>query len=133
MAKLPKQKKILPDQFPKQDFMPELLTPLNSFMDDVTSALNKSLTFKENIAGEVLTVTIDGIYPIDVLWTNKSRPVAAWLGYCRELSGVHTNFTDPLFLDWEMAANDKFRINNITGLAASNTHKYQVVIIAING
>jgi hypothetical protein len=133
MARLPDQRKILPEDFPEQKWIPALLSPLNRFFEDVVRALNKGLTFKENIAGEILTVTIDGVFPLDVRWTNMSPPIAAWIGKCRETSGNHTNFTDPLFLDWELTASGQFRINNITGLTATMANKFSVTIIAITG
>lgn len=133
MARLPDQRKISPEEFPDQSFMPRLLGPINRFFEEVVRALNKGLTFKENISGELITVTIDGTYPLDVRWTNANPPVAAWIGKCRETSGNHTNFSAPLFLDWEIASNGSFRINNITGLTASMTSKFNVTIIAITG
>lgn len=133
MARLPKQGKILAEEFPEEKFMPKLLSPINDFFADVVSALNKSLTFKENIAGDVITATIDGVYPLDIRWTNKSRPIAAWIGSCREVTGTHTTFTTPLFLDWEMSSMGAFRINKVVGLTATSSVKFTITIVAITG
>ncbi len=133
MARLPKRNKILAEDFPKQDFMPKLLEPINSFSEDMVLALNKGLTFQENMASETLTVTIDGVYPLDLKWTNKSRPIGAWIINCREVSGAHTTFTTALYLDWEMTASGSFRVNNIAGLTASSANKFTTTIIAIVG
>ncbi len=133
MARLPETRKILPEDFPDQKFMPKLLQPINRFFESMVQALNKGITFRENIDGDLILVSIDGIYPIDIPWTRPSAPAAAWIGKCREASEAHTNFTDPLFLDWEYTASGKFRINNVTGLTASSTNKFNITIIAITG
>lgn len=133
MARLPKQNKILPEDFPKQDFMPKLAEPINRFFEDVILALNKSLTFKENMASETLTVIIDGVYPLNIKWVNKSRATGAWITSCREVSGTHVTFTTPLFLDWEMNTDGSFRINSVVGLTATSANKFVVNIIAITG
>lgn len=135
MARLPRQNKILAEDFPDQkSWIPKLLLPLNGFFEDVISALNKNLTFKENMAGDILTATADGVYPIDLKWTNRAKPIAAWIGQCREISGTHTTITTALYLDWEMTPGGAFRINNIAGLSGeTTTNKFEVTIIAITG
>lgn len=133
MAKLPPPIKIRNEDFPKLDWMPQLLAPINRFVDDVIRSLNKQLTVTDNMDGALLTVIVDGTYPLDVKWTGRSLPKAAWIGQCRETTGDHTNFTNPLFLDWGFTADGLFRINNITGLTASGTNKFTVTIVAIAG
>lgn len=133
MARLPTQNKILPEDFPKQDFMPQLLAPINKFFQDMILALNKGLTFQQNMAAEILTVNIDGNFPLDVRWVNKSKSIGAWIVNCRETSGSHVTFTTPLYLDWEMKSTDTFKINSIVGLSATSTNVYTVTIIAITG
>lgn len=143
MARLPKQSRILSEDFPKQDFMPKLLEPLNQFFQDVISSLNKNLTFKENIAGDVLTVSIDcsslntgvyyPIYPIDLKWTNTSRAMAAWIGQCREINGNQVLQGQSLYLNWSMSETGSFRINEIPGLHTTSATKFQLTIIAITG
>lgn len=131
MAKLPVKRKIQPEDFPDQKWLPNLLAPINQFFSDVFNALNKNLTWTDNIAGEILTVVVDGSFPLDVKWTNISRPSAAWIGYCRETSNNHTAFTNGLFLDWEMPSNNVFRINGIPGITPTNTNKYTVTIVTL--
>ncbi len=143
MARLPKQNRILSEDFPKQDFMPKLLEPINQFFQDVISSLNKNLTFKENIAGDVLTVTIDcnqldtGVYypsyPIDLKWINKSRAMAAWIGQCREINGNQVLEGQSLYLNWDMSETGNFRIIEIPGLSTSTAKKFTITIIAITG
>jgi hypothetical protein len=134
MAKLPGQKRILTEDFPDQKkWIPALLGPVNKFFEDITRALNKNITIAENMNGDVLTVTIDGVYPLDIAWKLTSPPVAAFIGQCREVNGAHTTFTNALFLDWEFTAAGTFRINNIAGLTASSTNRYRLIIVTFAG
>lgn len=134
MAKLPFQNQILPENFPEQkSWIPNLLSPINSFMQNVIRALNKNLTFNENFDGAVLTVTIDGTFPLDVLWDNRNRPTVAFIGSCREVSGNHTVINTAIYLDWEMSIDGKFRINNIAGLSASSSNPFTLKIVALVG
>lgn len=133
MAKLPEQRKLSPEEFPKQDWIAALLSPLNRFIDDVVRIFNKQITIKDNFDGDLITAIIDGTFPLDVKWSRQNPPKAAWIGQCREISNNHTNFTDPLFLDWEYTASGAFRINNITGLTATSANKFNITIIAIAG
>lgn len=130
MPKLPQTKIVLESLSNKKE-MTELLDQLNPIIATIRQALNKNLTFRENLAAEILTVTIDGTYPFDVKWPNKNRPIAAWIGQCRETSGTHVAISTALYLDWEMITNDTFRINGIAGLSASATNKFYVTILTI--
>lgn len=133
MAKLPQQNKILPENFPEQKFMPQLLSPINSFISQVILALNKNLTFTENMAGQILAVTIDGTFPLNLQWTLPQKPVAIWIGNCRETSGTHSTVTTALYVDWEMNPKGQLQINNIAGLSASSANRFHVTLLAITG
>lgn len=134
MASIPTQKKILIENFGKEkDWIGALLEPLNKFMDEVTRALNRQLTFKENLSADIKTVVIDGNYPQRFKWTLPSKPVAAWIGQARELSENHTTITEALYLDWEMTADGMVQINNIADLNASTSNKFNVTIVLITG
>jgi hypothetical protein len=134
MAKLPPQKRILPENFPDQSkWIPRLLEPMNRFMEDINRALNNQLTFSENLSSEVRTVQVDGNYPLRMPWALKAKPIGAWIIACREISGNHTVFTTPLFLDWEYNEAGQFQINSVVGLTATATDKFNLTYIAITG
>ncbi len=126
--------KIRPEDYPKQkEFMPSLSSIINLSFTSLVQLFNKNITFRENIAGDILTVNIDGNFPVNVRWTNKSMPIAAWIGKCYETSGKHTNYSSALFLDWEMLSNSEFRINAIPGLTATTANPFKLTIVAITG
>ena len=134
MAKLPDQRKILIEDFPQQkSWIGALLAPINRFFEDVLRIFNKGITIQENMDAAILTVNIEGVYPVDMAWTLKSTPKAAFLGQCRERDGNHTALTDPLFLEWEYTSSGKFRITNIVGLTSSSTNKFIATIVVFTG
>lgn len=134
MARLPQISKILQEKFPSDvEWIPELIEPINDVIGSYIDAVNHGITFKDNIAGDILVADVNGIYPLDIKWTNRNRPIAAWIGQCREKSNVHTTFSSPLFLDWEFTQSGFFRINNIAGLTVSSENRFNVTIIAITG
>ena len=133
MAKLPTIKKILPEQFPDLKWMPEFSQHINRFMEEVSRALNNQLTFSENMSAVIKTVQLDGIFPVKFSWTLPSKPVAAWIGQCREVTGEHTVIMTALYLDWEFNNDGMFQINGVAGLTPIPTNKFNITIVAITG
>lgn len=135
MAKLPTQKRITPETFPDQEkWIPQLLEPLNRFMEEVTRALNNELTVNENLDAVVRTVELDGTYPVKFKWERKNRPRAAWIGQCRETSENHVTLSTPIYLDWVYTQEGMFQINDVVGLTGpSASNKFNLTIIAIAG
>ena len=133
MAKLPTAKKILSESFPQLPWLPELIRPLNSFIESVTAALNQGLTFNENLDALVRNVTLDGTWPVKVAWPKTNKPVACWVGQCRKLNADHTTITTALYLDWEFAADGTLQLNNVAGITPTETSKYVLTLVAITG
>lgn len=131
--KVPSIKRILPERFPELKWMPELLAPLNSFLEQIVAGVNRGLRISENFDGEVKTITVDNTaggegFPVKFRWTRTSTPTVAWIGRAREVTGAHTAFADPLFLDWEMTADGYFKVLGVPGLPAA---KFNIIIIAL--
>lgn len=133
MARLPTFQRILPEDFPELEWLPRFAEPLNRFMEEVTAALNQQLRVSENMDGIVKVVQIDGTYPKKFQWPLKIRPVAAWVGQCREIDENHTTRSTAVDLDWEFTADGQFQINAVPGLTAALDDKFNLTIIAITG
>jgi len=134
MARTPTQKRITAESFPEQsEWIGQLLEPLNKFMDDVTRSLNNELTVGANFDGVVQVVKLDGNYPVKFKWPRTSKPKAAWIGQCREVSENHTTITTALYLDWEYVQDGSFQINKVAGLSPTTTNPFNVTVIAITG
>lgn len=132
--KTPELQRLILEEFPdQQEWIENLLSPINLFFQTVVNALNKQLTFSDNIDCEFYTQKVSGAYPIDLVWGRKALPRAAWIGYAREAAGEHTTFTSPLFLDWEFTSDGLFRINSIVNLGDTDAIPFNVRIIAVTG
>ena len=125
-------KKILQENLPSYGWLNSIVAPVNKGFEDIQRILNNGLTFGQNISSAINTVTLDGTYPVYVSWRLPAKPVGAWLIYCRELSGPHTNFSSALYLDWEWDG-ERIKINAVPGITATPTAKYTATFIAVTG
>lgn len=134
MAKLPSITKILRENLPKDSWVDVLISPINRFMEQITQALNKQLTFSDNFDGQVFSnVTVDGTYPLTLNWERSVRPVGVWIVQAKPISATHTPFSSALFVDWEFTSDGKINILAIPGLSASVSTKYYINLIAVTG
>jgi hypothetical protein len=132
--KLPQQRRILVEEFQQQkSWIAKLILPINKFFEDILRGLNKGITIFENMDGEVIEVETSGTYPIDIRWTRPAPPKICFLGRCTRVDGESETFTDPLYLDWEYTASGSFRIKGIPGLSASESDKYNLVLVCLIG
>lgn len=79
MAKLPRIKRLLKEDFQEVEWIDKLLGPVNDFFDTVYDALNKGLTFTDNMPATVKTLEFkegSSIYPIKFAWNLKTLPTA---------------------------------------------------------
>lgn len=133
MAKIPTLKKILQENFPDLPWMNRLATPINVFIEEVTRAFNKRLTFKDNFDGEVTEFLDNGEYPIKLSWGRNSKPVGVWVVRIRRVDGAAVSLSNAVTMDWFYNSNGEIEIENMVGLSASGTDKYYINIIAIVG
>lgn len=133
MAKIPTLKKILQENFPDLPWMNRLATPINVFIEEVTRAFNKRLTFKDNFDGEVTEFLDNGEYPIKLSWGRNSKPVGVWVVRIRRVDGAAASLSNAVTMDWFYNSNGEIEIENMVGLSASGTNKYYINIIAIVG
>lgn len=131
MAKLPEALRIIAKGFPGLD---KVLEPLNKFTRDVSLLLNKRLTVAENMDGDVLTVLVEGSFPISVPWTRKTPPSIVIIGQCRRSVTPHVPLTSPISLDWEFL-NGQIQINGVPGLVTSLSpdERYKLTLLALVG
>lgn len=132
--KTPELQRLILEEFPnQQEWIEKLISPINLFFQTVVNALNKQLTFGDNIDCEFYEQKVSGTYPVDLSWSRKAPPRAAWIAYARESDGEHTTFTSALFLDWEFTSDGLFRINSIVNLGDTDAAPFNVRIIAVTG
>lgn len=142
MAKLPTQRRVLrEDVKDAPSWIENVLNPLNSFMDSVYRALNRSLTFQDNITSEIRTLRFQtrsdytsaipltaGFEPLQFVHSLKSKPFGLFIAQIEEVSDTYVPFTSAVTLSW-YEANGTVFINYITGLSDSKNYKLTVLLI----
>jgi hypothetical protein len=134
MARIPPIKRLTTEDFKDQtSWIGKLLTPLNDFMSSTVASLNRGLTFTDNFAAQVktLTFTVDAnTYPIKFLCTTAAKPIGLWVVSAREVSSNPSTLTTAVFADWSYS-NGQVVINNFSGLTSGL--KYDVCVIIVTG
>jgi hypothetical protein len=135
MAKLHSFRRIAADAISKEypDLAELLIAPLNNFMESLTRALNKQITFTDNMDAQVITLTADGTYPLKVRWDRPSKPVALWIGQITRVDGAAAALASAVTLDWSYNQNAQIEIADIVGLSDSSANQYYVTVIGVTG
>lgn len=136
--KLPSYRRIITGDFPQEDkqLVEQLGSNVNDGFNVVYQALNKRLTFADNIASTVRTidVTVDsnGI-PSQAVSFKSDVPNTPVLGVivlsAQNLTNSAVYPTGQPFISYTQNGDAIF-INNITGLQARN--QYRLIVLAIN-
>ena len=134
MAKLPPISRIVKEDFPDEPWAEKLLWPVNRFFESVVSALNRNLTFTENLAGEIKQIsfttqaTVADTWPIKFLPSTPSRPTDVWVTSLRRTDGATT--TSATSIDWELASDGQVQINNIAGLTGGEGYIIRLAVLS---
>lgn len=136
MAKLPEIKRISREDLPESpDWVNNLLSPLNSFMDTVYRSLNKSLTFQDNIQGQVrdlefrtlATYSGGDFTPVAFSYGSGAvRPTGVLLLQIRAGSGQVIK--QPVSVQWS-ENNGTITIDYVSGLSNGSQYFIRVLII----
>jgi len=127
-------KKIITEDFQEQkSWIGKLVSPLNQFMDSVSSALNNRLTINDNMSGLTKSILVDGTYPLKIAWPMSQKPTIVLVGNCKKVNGVHTPVTSAVYVDWSVSSDGSLSIDNVTGITASASDVYQITIVALTG
>jgi hypothetical protein len=134
-VRLPTQKKILREDLKDAPpYVNGIIEPVNTFMEATYQALNKNITFQENIASFIkeLTYTTPSTYPAGVenvsfQNTLRTRPIGVQLMQIYDKS-TYTPPAGPVFIPW-IEDDGTIIIYPLTGLAASKSYLLRLVII----
>lgn len=137
MAALPPIRRIF-----KEDLGPDvpqwitrLLAPLNLVLQSIYTALNKAITFQENIQCQVKEFNLvagaaatDNTF--DFLLTIPTKPTGLWLVCVLRTDGIAESFSTSPYVSWtwDSAANT-INISSITGLSSGNEYLLRVIVI----
>lgn len=134
--KLPEIKRISREDLPDApDWIANLLTPLNSFMDTVYRGLNKNITLQDNIQGAIrdlefrtaATYSSGDFTPITFSYGSGGlRPIGVVLLQIRQGNGAIIK--QAVALQWQ-DFNGTISIDYISGLANSTQYFIKVLIL----
>lgn len=131
--RLPPTKKLVKEDLKEApSWIDKLIDPLNGFMENVYQALNKNISFSENIAGFIKEITYR---------TTTSYPVADQISFTNELKtkaigvivlqavdkSTYVPAAGPVYAPWA-EDNGKILINAITGLAADKVYSIRLLV-----
>ena len=132
MARLPDIKRIRKEDFDKKyyDLLDGLLYAINTFFESVVAALNRGLTFRENMAAQVQDIT--AVAPINN--TTFKREVGLTCSGIIVVSVVNVSNPGEILTTAPFAqfvnTDAGIRVTNITGLTAGQ--RYRIRLICLN-
>ncbi len=134
MAQAPQNVQLSPEDFDKKDqgLVSRLATILNSFFESVAQALNRSLTFGENFAGETKELTVTGGQSITFRYSGGGTPQYLFIGGFRNTTTPTEVLTSAVSLpQWSYDGRGSITIQSIPGLTSG--HKYLIKFIITRG
>lgn len=137
--KLPSFNRILREDLKEAPtWVDKIIYPVNSFFENIYHALNKGLTFEENIASQIkeLSFTTSSGYNgtvaqwrvINFTSLLKKRAKGLIILQLSQVEAVYTPIEDDVSMDWQ-DVNGDIQIGLIRGLTASKSYQLRVLLI----
>ena len=139
MANLPTTKRITQEELQgsADQKIEVLMRPLNTFITDVISALNKDLTIGENIDAQIITLRVKApdAYPVVAEWTDyefqltmKRKPSGYRVINLVDVNDTNAINNNPVWADVKFFTGFA-RIKWITGLQPC--HSYDITLLIL--
>lgn len=134
MARLPPISRIVKEDFPNEPWAEKLLWPLNRFMENVVSALNRTLTFNENLAAQTKQISfttaspVGSTFPIRFSPSTPARVSDVWISSLRRADGQ--TMTSAFGLDWSLDNSNSVQLNYISGLDPSTSYVIRLCVLS---
>lgn len=133
MGKLPSIKKILREDLKDAPgWVNGIIDPVNQFMENVYSILNKNITFSENISSFVKEITYKtptsypAMDPVEFSNTLRVKATGVFVLQAVEKS-TYAPAPGPVYVPW-VEDNGIIIVSPITGLAADKTYIIRLLI-----
>ena len=129
--KLTKIARLRKDDLPgSPDWATRLLTPINSFFENVYLALTNKLSFQDNFNAQIKTITISTPeLPYEFTPTITGKPIGVVLCQILKDTGSHETIASAVYIDWSYQ-NGLITIHGITGI--DGTSKYFLTIFHVH-
>lgn len=137
MAALPPVRRIFKEDLGPDvpDWISRLLAPLNLVLQSIYTALDHTISFKDNIQCQVKDFNlVAGVAAsnntFDFMLTLPTKPTGLWVVAVLRTDGIAETFTAGVFASWtwDSAANT-IRISGITGLTDTKEYFLRVIVI----
>lgn len=137
MAQLPPVRRLVVEDFQQEKkWIGKLFQPLNTFMEQTLSAFARNLTLKENVAADILTVTLSSVptlaSPAAIAWSLKKAPVAIFVGTASRLDGASFTASAAIWIQWQFGASG-LQITNLVGITPTSSIQYSLTLVAFTG
>jgi hypothetical protein len=137
MATLPTVRRLVVEDFQQEKkWIGKLFDPVNNFMESVLSAFNRNLTLKENLAADIVSVTLSSVptatTPAPVAWALRRAPVAIFVGQVARADGAAFTLSAAVGVQWEFGTKG-LQITNLVGLTPTNSAQYTLALVAFTG
>lgn len=134
MASLPKIRRIMREDFrDAPEWLDRLLYPINLFLDSVYTALNRNLTFGENVRAQVKTIQITAGATAEDNSFSFTATIAQVQGVILlsavQQSATYTPIGDPISISSWRFSNGMVLIDSIPGLTAGQLYTITVLVI----
>jgi hypothetical protein len=134
MAQVPSKRRLVIEDFKSQiSWIDKLIQPVNEYMESTTAALNKALTIRDNFAGDIQTVELDGNWPVKLAWRLSSRPVAVIVGNTVKSSGASFTMSSAVQVQWSFNQSGQLQIDDVVGITPTSSVKYKVTLVILTG
>jgi len=139
MSKLPAVRRLLIEDFIDQkDWIGNLFSPLNVFMDGTVSSLNKGISIRDNVAGDIIVSATSRVPtvsdPIVLPWNNRlGIPASVHIGNITRVDNEQLTLANALFFQWKYDSSKGILITNIIGITPSSTDKYNITYTVFAG
>lgn len=133
MAQIPPITRLSSEDFKEQaGWIEKLIQPINQYFERTTSALNRSLTVKDNMAGDQLVVEFNGTFPVRVAWTAKAKPASVFVGNTVRSDGTSFTLTAAVQVQWSFNQAGQLQIDAVVGITPTATTKYKVTLTCLS-
>ena len=132
---LPPIKRLLTEDFKGEEkWIAKLLFPLNQLFQALSTGLQNGITFQENIASQIHTVTFNNNsaeLPIIFRSTMDKAPIGIWVIDVKDVSASPQALSSGVFVTSREydSANDQHKIISLSGLVSGQQYKVTFVLI----
>ena len=128
--KLPSFSRLVIEDMPKdvRGWIDKLLSPLNSFMLNIRSGLNKNITINDNLSGAIKGFNVSG-GSTSLRYTSSRPPKAVMLGSWRDLTDSTWTPSNGIALSWTYDGKSEL---SVTFYGMHATDNYYVTLLILD-